>query len=255
MFLMFVDESGDCGMQNSPTRFFALTGLVVHELRWKVYLNEIIDFRRQIRTRFGLKLREEIHSGALIFKPGILNRIPKHHRLEILRLFAAKLASLPELNVISVLADKQGNPADYDVFENAWHALVQRFENTISAGNFSGPKNPDERGLLLCDDTDNKKLTMLMRRMHVYNPVPNQPQFGGGYRNLALRYLIEDPVFRDSRFSQFVQAADLCAFLLYQYVQPSTYIRHKGARNLFRKLLPILRLQAAPADPLGIVRL
>ena len=255
MFLMFVDESGDCGTHNSPTRFFALTGLVIHELRWKHYLNEIIDFRRQLRARFGLKLREEIHSGALISKPGNLSRIPKHQRLEILRAFADKLASLPELNVISVLVDKQGKPIDYDVFENAWRALVQRFENTITAGNFSGPKNPDDRGIILCDNTDNKKLTGLMRRMHVYNPVPNQVQFGTGYRNLALRYLIEDPVFKDSRFSQFVQAADLCAFMLYQFNQPSSYIRKKSARRYFLRLAPILRLQAAPGDPQGIVRL
>ena len=36
MFLMYVDESGDCGLQNSPTRYLVLTGLVIHELRWQV---------------------------------------------------------------------------------------------------------------------------------------------------------------------------------------------------------------------------
>lgn len=255
MFLMFADESGDCGLVNSPSPFFVLSGLVVHELRWKPYLAELLDFRRYLRARFGVKLREEIHSGRLLSHPGALNRIAKHHRLEIIKLFADKLASMAELNLISVAVDKQQKRSPYDVFENAWRALIQRFENTITAGNFAGPNNPDERGMVLCDDTDNKKLTALIRKMHVYNPVPNQPQFGAGYRNLALRYLIEDPVFRDSRFSQFVQAADVCAFLLYQYNCPSSYVRKKGARNYFRRLNPILRLQAAPADPLGIVRL
>ena len=32
MFLMYVDESGDAGLVGSPTRYFVLTGLVVHEL-------------------------------------------------------------------------------------------------------------------------------------------------------------------------------------------------------------------------------
>jgi hypothetical protein len=171
------------------------------------------------------------------------------------KLFADKLASMTELNIISVLVDKQGKTPPYDVFENAWRALIQRFENTISWGNFAGPQNTDERGMIVCDNTDSKKLTGLIRRMHVYNPVPHQPQYGAGYRNLALKYLIEDPIFRDSRLSQFIQAADLGAFLLYQYNHPSSFMRKRGARNYFTKLSPILRREAAPADPHGIVRL
>lgn len=151
--------------------------------------------------------------------------------------------------------DKHGKNQGYDVFENAWRALTQRFENTITHGNFSGPANTDERGMLVCDNTDNKKLTALIRRMHVYNPVPHKPQFGVGYRNLTLKYLIEDPVFRDSRLSQFIQAADLGAFLLYQYNCPSSFMRKKGGRNYFKRLGPILCHEAAPGDPEGIVRL
>jgi Protein of unknown function (DUF3800) len=255
MFLMFVDESGDCGLVNSPSRFFVLSGLVIHELRWKQYLAEIVDFRRYLRARFTLKLREEIHSGQLISSPGPLARIPKHHRLEIIKLFADKLSRMLELNFISVVVDKQGKTPPYDVFENAWRALIQRFENTITWGNFPGPNNTDERGMLICDDTDNKKLTALLRRMRVYNPVPHQQQFGSGYRNLALQYLIEDPVFRDSRLSYFIQAADIGAFLLYQYNCPSSFMRKKGARNYFRRLGPVLCRHAAPGDPDGVVRL
>jgi len=34
---MYVDESGDSGLPSdgSPTRYFCLSGLVVHELRWQ----------------------------------------------------------------------------------------------------------------------------------------------------------------------------------------------------------------------------
>lgn len=31
MYFMYVDESGDPGMLVSPTRYFVLSGLVVHE--------------------------------------------------------------------------------------------------------------------------------------------------------------------------------------------------------------------------------
>src|SRR3712207_7335615 len=35
--------------------------------------------------------------------------------------------------------------ASYDAFEEAWQALIQRFENTMSHRNFPGPMNSDER--------------------------------------------------------------------------------------------------------------
>ncbi len=47
MYLMYVDESGDIGLTGSPTRYFVLTGLVLHELRWRQTLDELIAFRRE----------------------------------------------------------------------------------------------------------------------------------------------------------------------------------------------------------------
>ncbi|MCH8967746.1 MAG: DUF3800 domain-containing protein [Planctomycetes bacterium] len=255
MYLMYVDESGDVGMENSPTRYFALTGLVVHELRWREYLNQLIDFRRRMHEHFGLRLREELHSSQLITRPGALTRIKRHDRLTIIRFFANELASMGDLNLINIVIDKQGKTTDCDVFEIAWRALIQRFENTLSHRNFSGPANPDDRGVLLPDHTDDKRLVQLLRRMRHFNPVPNQPQHGMGYRNLTLTKIIEDPNFRDSRHSYFIQAADLAAYLLYQFVAPNAYIRKRGAKNYLTRLEPILCKVASTNDPYGIVRL
>jgi|SRR5664280_805520 len=255
MYLMFVDESGDTGLTRSPTRHFILCGLVLHELRWKDTLDGLLAFRRAMRQQFGLKLREEIHASALINNPGALGRIPKYQRLEIVRRFADALAALPDLNLVSVVVDKQGKPDGFDVFESAWMSLIQRFENTLSHRNFLGPKNPDDRGLLFCDHTDDKKLTTIIRRMRYYNPVLNQPQIGFGYRNLTLRYIVEDPNFRDSRVSQFVQAVDMCAYLLKQQQAPSGFMLNKSGQNYFNRLHPICCRFASTKDPNGIVRL
>lgn len=252
---MYVDESGDPGLINSPAPYFVLTGLVVHELRWQAYLEQLIDFRRRMRQQFGLRLREEIHTSTLITRPGNLVRIKRNDRLAIIRHFADELASMPDLNIINVLVDKQGKPPGYDPFEKAWTALIQRFENTMSRRNFSGPANPDERGMIFPDHTDDKKLNLLLRRMRRYNPVPNQSSFGGGYRNLALTNLVEDPSYRDSEFSYFIQAVDLAAFLLYQREAPNAYMRKKGGRNYFKRLDPILSKVASSSDPYGVVRL
>jgi hypothetical protein len=48
MYFMYVDESGDCGLNNSPTKYFVLTGLVIHELRWKQCLESLLDRAQQV---------------------------------------------------------------------------------------------------------------------------------------------------------------------------------------------------------------
>jgi hypothetical protein len=257
MYLMYVDESGDCGLlsDRSPTRYFVLSGLVVHELRWRQVLDQLVDFRRRMRHKFGLRLREEIHAAAMVSRtPGDLARIQKHDRLTILRHSIAEIASVPDISIINVLVDKQNKPAGYSVFENAWKALIQRFENTLSHRNFPGPHNPDERGILFPDETDDKKLRLLVRRMRRFNPVPNRVPFGPGHRNLPLLTIVEDPNFRRSADSYFIQAVDTVAYFLLQSVQPNGYIRRQGGTKYFERLRPVLCTVASSGDPLGVVR-
>jgi len=257
LHLMYVDESGDPGLVGSPTRYYALSGVVLHELAWRPIPDRVISFRRRMKARFGLRLVDEIHAAHFINSPGRLVRIRRNDRLAILRHLADEMAAMPALNVISVLVDKVGKPAGYRAFDSAWRAHMQRFENTMVHRNFNGPSNSDERAIVLPDPTDVRRLTRIIRTMHRYNPVPNQPQFGPGYRNLPIIRVIEDPSYRDSRDSYFIQMADLCAFLLYQHVTPGAYMRKKGGQKYFARLDPILCRVAAPRDPerRGIVRL
>lgn len=255
MYFMYTDESGDDGLAGSPASHFALSGLVVHELRWHECLDGLIEFRKRMRRKFGLYMHEEIHAAHMINRPGELKRIKRHNRLTILRAFADVLASMSYLSLVNVLVDKSNKDASYDVFSMAWKALIQRFENTIEHRNFPGPVNPDERGMVFPDNTNNKKLRQLFRQMRRYNPVPNQPSFGLGYRNLVIAKIAEDPNFRDSYHSYFVQAADLAAYLLYQKHKPNSYMRGKSGHNYFDRLDPILCKVASSSDAQGIVRL
>jgi hypothetical protein len=178
----------------------------------------------------------------------------RHTRLAILRNLLDELATMDFVSVTNVVVNKTNKPLDYDVFEHAWRALFQRFENTLQYGNFPGGFKKGH-GLVLTDNTDGQKLTRLMRRMGAYNPIPNQGWAGPGHRNLPLTRIIEDPHPKDSKSSHFVQACDVCAYFVMQSIRPNTFIRKAGAQNYLRRLKPVLNLKASPADPLGIVRL
>lgn len=252
MYLLYVDESGDTGLTGSP--FFGLSGLVVHELRWQSVLDHFVNHRRVLRQRVGLNLRDEIHSADFIHSPGRLAKIQKHDRLRVLRYALRVMAAHPDVSLIHVLVDKRNKVSGYDVFDNAWRALFQRFENTISHQNFPGPKNPDDRGIVIVDRTHEKKLRNLTRRMRRYNPVPSLVP-GGAPRQLPLLTVIEDPVHRDSAHTYFIQMVDVSAYFLIQKAQPCGYVRKKGGRNYFDLLAPVLCLHASRTDPQGVVRL
>lgn len=149
MYFLYADESGDVGIDGSPSTHFCLSGLVVHELRWHALLDATIEFRRFLKKRYGLKLRDEIHASAFIHHPGDVARIGKSMRLRILRDTLDFQATVPDISIVNVVVDKRDKSADTDVFEMAWTTLVQRFHNTLSHKNFPGPQNPDDRGILV----------------------------------------------------------------------------------------------------------
>jgi len=89
--------------------------------------------------------------------------------------------------------------------------------------------------------------------MRRYNPIPNQIEYGTGYRNLLVSNFVEDPYFKDSKKSYFIQAADVAAFVLYQKICPSSYIKMKSGHNFFKRLDGVLCTVASRKDPDGIV--
>ena len=254
MYLMYVDESGDPGLVRSPNQYFVLSGLVMHELRWREFMDQTMVFRQRMKRTYGLGIRDEIHAAEFVRSSGSTG-LKRNIRYLILRHFAVELSRMNWLSLTNVVVDKRSKAANYDVFESAWRALFQRFENTLAYRNFPGPQNADDLGLVICDDTNGGKLSKLMRRMGSYNPIPNQQHAGPGYRNLPIRKIIEDPNLRNSKDSHAIQAADLCAYLLFQNLNPNGFMKKVGGQNLFKTLDPILNKNASRNDPFGIVRL
>lgn len=236
MYLCYVDESGDPGMSGSPFDRYILTAVVVHELRWLSTLDQIADFRKHLRTRYGLKLREEIHAYEFINKPGKLVRIAKSIRLHILGEVLRMLSTLEDVSVFHVSVMKAGKPHDFDPFETAWKYLLTRFHNGIEKQSFAGPHNASEFGIVIPDHTDEPKLMKLQRRLRRYNPIPSH---FGGFRDKPLSLLVEDPVHRASAHSQFIQIADVAGYFLKQSYMPAGYIKKKGARNWIERIDPV----------------
>lgn len=258
MYLMYVDESGDPGlMPASQTRYFCLSGLVIHELDWRETLNQAVEFRKELRDRYGLKLREELHCTEFIHSPGKLSRIRKDLRLRILRDALDFEANLKTIQVINVVVDKLGKTPDNDIFQIAWQTLIQRFENTNKHNNLPKPKGGTlgksigDTGMLIVDRTDVHRLRKLSRKMGKFNHIPKA--YGTGSFSMPTSTLIEDAVHRDSIHSYFIQLADVNAYFLKQKFQACGYVKRKGGRNYFDRLDPVLCKVASNSNKQGIV--
>lgn len=252
MYLMYVDESGDSGLVGSPTSYFALSGIVVHERRWRQFVEALLAFKKKMRAVHGLPIRTEIHASEFINSR--VHGLEKHVRLAILRNALDELAKTPDISITNIIVSKAGKPADYDVFGAAWRTLFQRFENTLNHSNFPGGFREDF-GVVFTDATAGKNLQRIVRKMAVYNPIPNDAQHGQGYRNLPITKIIEDPHGQDSAESLGVQMADVCAYFLHQRYRPNSYVRRQRARLYFDRLRPVLNTRASRFNALGIVEL
>ncbi len=242
MYLFYVDESGDVGKNNSPTNYYILSAIIVHETSWQNLLDDTLLLKRSFKAKYGLLLKEEIHSSEFLQKRiNIRNNISRNMRLALLKKCLDWLNQRNDISIITVRVEKAGRQ---DPFEYAWQTLIQRLDNTLANRNFPGPQSINDKGIIICDNTDGEKLTRLLRKMRRYNQVSNMISYGPGSRNIPLRAIIEDPVMRDSKNSFILQLVDVVAYFAKQIYEPNKYVRQKGAKTFYGRLANIINQHA-----------
>jgi hypothetical protein len=93
--------------------------------------------------------------------------------------------------------------------------------------------------------------------MAVYNPIRSRFgvwEDGKEYKNMPTELIIEDPSFRRSSQSYFIQLADFCGYALLQRERPTASRMRYGIHEMFPTLEPICVKEANPYDPFGTIR-
>lgn len=264
MYFIYVDESGDDGIgvgkrgQKSPVDYYILTGVVVPVVSWNEVFRRVKDYRRSVRNRFGIKLQEELHASDIVGGRGIYFRrgLPLNKRLNLYEDALSFFSQITIIKVINVLIKKneveakisKGDlPRGFTVKSYAWRLLIQRFHNFLEKDESDITRR---FGLIIADEDNRKTVVDELRRVRVYNPVPSR---FGGFRNIIISTIVEDPSFRKSDFSYFVQFADLIAYALAKRDFANRKQKTMGLHKLFRLLEPILLKEASIKDEMGIV--
>ncbi len=271
----YVDESFDSNK-------FCLSAISINERSWKDCFEQVKQHRVNLKNDYGVYLRKEIHAHDLVSGRGRLgpNVITKWQRSRIFEGMLNLVASLPSVWVINVCLR-----TSRDVQMKAWDRLINRIERTMleyertiipSRRELAAdvlkhmPGQRAEkveahlvdfaaRAVIFADEGREREITSAIRKMHVINYVPSQyGDWGGGNytRNIRTTHLIEDPIFKDSSKSYFIQLADCVAFALLKSEVPATpNVARYGLDKMFKKSLTgACFRKCSPGDPLGIVR-
>ncbi|WP_344662344.1 DUF3800 domain-containing protein [Catenulispora subtropica] len=210
MWIAYVDESGNSGYKASAT--FSLGCVLVPSMGWPTAFDGMIGFRRFLRRSFGVPIRDEVKANYLIrgsgtfsklgLGDGIRHDIYRQHLRLLEKLGLSAFAIVIQKDLIQ---DQSRDPRDI-----AWEYLFQRIERLTTK---SGSPL-----LLVHDEGEAALIRTLARKARRANVAGSR--FGTGYLRNPARWLVDDPVSRDSRQSYFIQLADLCAYAAYRRHYP-----------------------------------
>lgn len=238
MHLIYIDDSRD-------EQLCVFSALAIPVAEWHQAFEQVRDFRRAIKTAYGIFVYKELHAWKFVSGRGrISNRIvTKGQRCAIFKDALSMTAQLPGARVFNAVFPKAAD-------ETAFEWLLNRIDRAMQAW--------DSHALLVCDEGKETIYTRLVRRMYVYNPIPSQfghwTGTGQSWKNIPLSRIVEDPFFKDSQQSYFIQLADFAAYALLRQENQLPSKNRYGLHEAFDELEPILVTEATRKDPRGIIR-
>lgn len=204
MYLTYFDESGDTGLVNSPTTWFVLNAVLVHETAWIATLEELIKLRRELEERYGVDAQKELK--AVNFRDGqgafAKLHLTREKRLEIYR-EVMDFQSQLNLKTYSVAVRKEvAAQQGWDLRYLPWVCALSRLQEFC--------REQGEQAMLYPDIGYGYVVRQCVRQLRRYGKLPRR--LGPTPLGLKLDRVLEDPSERRSQDSPFVQLADLNAY-------------------------------------------
>ncbi len=249
MFFCYVDESGDCGMHdtNKPDKtgsaFFILAGVIVPTNKWKISLETLKAFRKKIAREGYLPYHVEFHCAEMIdpHKVKEFTPISVPERWRLMEEFAETIGQNAAFVLINVIIDKNKTkliPADY--LTTAITKLYQAFDEFL--------KSKEQNGIILFDRANENHINTHVRKLL------GTGASGESIPGIRIGWVIEDPIFRVSSDSMFIQSADLVAYTLKEKEFPQASRQKHQAHKIFIRKLTSICFKSKISDEDGIIR-
>ncbi len=239
MWFAYIDESKD------NNGFYIYSAIVTNGERWVTTFEKVKEFRRTLRAEHGVYIAHELHAWKFAAGKGQIADHPifKPERAEIFRKVMKFIADSRCFTVVSSC-----NANEQFAFER----LMNRINRTAEA--------KEQNYLLFFDQGAEVEITKRIRRMRVHNPIPSRYgtwiDSGQAAQSIPLTRCMEDPIFKDSKASYFIQLADFCAYALLRMERPLASRTALGYDTMYEELRPVSRVITNKSDPrgMGIIR-
>jgi hypothetical protein len=215
MYLAYFDESGDSGVENSPTSFFVLACLLIKEVDWVTALDKLVAMRSQLRKQFNLPTRQEMKAKHFRSGRGVLDVLgwSRSQRLQLFRkLLRFQSQSVPARVFAVAVRKRTAALKGWEPRQAAWTFALQRVQRFCD--------EMGEMAMLFPDDGHGAFIRRRIRAMRRYHSVPSF--YNAAPRRMETKRIIEDPNERRSQDSYFIQMVDWAAYAAHRsrYVDP-----------------------------------
>ncbi len=206
MHLIYIDDSGD-------EELCVFSALTIRANKWNACLKEVKKFRHGIQASDGISIYTEFHAWKFVSGRGkIADRVvTKGRRCQIFKQTLQMVATLPEARLFNVVFPTKANVPAYEALLGSINQSLQQ---------------QDSYAILICDEGKEAIYTQLVRRMQTL-------------KNGVIDRILEDPFFKQSDQSYFIQLSDFCAYALLRQERPITSKTKYGLDQAFNLLDPI----------------
>jgi len=211
VYFAYTDESGDPGYDSSAKTFTVAT-VIVEDVSWLECLDRINEFRRELRDRYGLNVRDELKANAMIhgydaFEP--FNEVTRKNIYLDCMEFQATLGLLDTFAVV-ICKERFNSRGTVDPRDYAWEFIIQRFERFAN--------HRDDLIHILPDEGHYEFIKARIRELRRFNRPPSY--YDDSYLNRDATNIVGDCSERDSEDSFFIQLADLNAYAAWRSIFP-----------------------------------
>lgn len=237
MHLVYIDDSKD-------EKAVCFSALIIPADRWLESFNWLVAVRREMKKSPGIYTRLELHATDWLGGRGTVapTTIPRVTRVSLFNYVLDRIIELPEIKILNAFSLRANE-------DELFKRLVQRIENNA--------RKTNNKAIIISDE--GKNYDFLLRKMRRFNYIPSAQGAwadGSSSKNMPTENVLEDIVYRDSKRSYFIQAADFCAYSLLRFERPTERATRMGFDQSFLRLEPVLIKHAYGGDPrkLGIIR-
>jgi hypothetical protein len=210
MYILYVDESGDGGLNPGSSRYLVLAGVAIHEGQWKKFTKSLDTVQESRLPQAGGSV--EFHASEMRAGRGIFRGLPPEQRAALMNdvYKVIPVSTGNRLVLFGSIVDKSAFLAKYgtkvDPYEGAFEGLCTMFN--IFLRHLQNRQRKVQRGIIVFDEARPALCRQIRALLAKF-------QAGGG-RWTSMANLIETVFFFDSRTSRVMQLADFTGFALYR---------------------------------------